>query len=109
MALVLLPQEPRSLQSFLLPVLMADRHLMNAQGVLNDLYVIEGFLSDVGPPRALHTMSMSIRHLERTIVALELYKLEKMAALQTALNQFHHRYGHVPMVTGGLRLVNVLA
>ena len=94
MALVL-RVEPQPLQTLLLPVLMADRNFTNA---LQKLHVVKNFLEEINAPRALHTISIGIADLDRTIVALQIYRLETMAPLQRGLNQNHRQFGHALFV-----------
>ena len=90
--------EPQSLQAFLLPVFLADRHLLAARDALDELHHVQDFLEDVPIPRALQQISVAIDRLQRVIIALEIYKIERMAALQRALNLHYQRFGLAPLV-----------
>ena len=98
MALVPVPEPPQSLQNLLLPVLFADRHLNDAQNALYELLHVQDFIDAIPLPRASQQISIAIDRLQRVIVALEIYKLDRMAALQRALNSHHQRFGFAPMV-----------
>ena len=85
---------PRPLHELLLPVLLADRHLQCAHAAVDELYHIQDFLEDIHEPRALQHVTLSIRHLQRTIVCLEIYKLEQMAVFRRALYLHFQFFGH---------------
>ena len=90
--------EPPSLQALLLPVFLADRHLLAAKDALDELYHVQDFLEELPLPRTLQQISIAIDRLQRAIVALELYRIERMAAFQHALNVHHQRFGLAPLV-----------
>ena len=90
--------EPPSLQALLLPVFLADRHLFSAKDALDELYHVQDFLEELALSRTLQQISIAIDRLQRVIVALELYRIEQIAALQRALNVHHQRFGFAPLV-----------
>ena len=90
--------EPSSLQALLLPIFLADRHVLAAKDALSELYHVQDFLEEIPLPRPLQQIFIAVDRLKRVIVALEIYKLEQLAALQRALNVHYQRFGIAPLV-----------
>ena len=91
----LVPVDRISLQQLLRPIIICDRQLCVLNECLSQLLDASDFLDGQG---ALHSLDLTIQHLERTIQLVRISKMLKIVHLQRCLHLQWRHHGVVAPV-----------
>ena len=93
--MALVPVDRIPLQQLLRPIIICDRQLCVLNECMSQLLDASDFIDGQG---ALHSLDLTIQHLERTIQLVRINKMLKLVHLQRCLHLQWRHHGIVPPV-----------